>query len=335
MHFTTIKNNVLRIRRYWQNKAFREKTLSEKRKLYLLNTKQSEKRSFFSILLTKKRFNYFNTVLGVIEKNRERFRLSFVLTGLFLILASGYILFFSPYFRISPSRVVIERVDTITDINIAYRAIEDFYGASIFSINTSEIQARLMDLQKNIKHVEVSRLFPNGLKIIIESYKPQFNIHLPNIDKNYVITSNGILIYQKDGTKLATLDLIDTVLAEAGFLDYKQGVRENFMGDILTVREKFGQTFPSVNIAKFSYFQTERELHIALESGTKILVRLGADTEKQIAMLKFYNDNNKDIINSGNIDYIDTRIIGKIFVCQEKNICEKNLKRIYGEYYGK
>ena len=70
------------------------------------------------------------------------------------------------------------------------------------------------------------------------------------------------------------------------------------MRDIVTVRETFHTTFPTINVAKFSYLRAERELHISLESGAKILIRLGADVDKQIALLKFYNDNNKDIINS-------------------------------------
>lgn len=161
------------------------------------------------------------------------------------------------------------------------------------------MQAHLVDLQKNIKHIEVTRLFPNGLKIIVESYKPQFFVRLGEMEKNYIITSNGILVYQKESDKkIPTLDLVDSTLFEAGLLDYKEGVNEAFMRSILSIRDGFTTTFPSVNISKFVYFKAERELHIFLESGTRIIFRIGEDFDKQIGMLKFYNDSNKDIINS-------------------------------------
>ena len=147
--------------------------------------------------------------------------------------------------------------------------------------------------------MEVSRLFPNGLKIIIESYKPQFFVRFPNSEKSYIITSNGILVYQKaNDTNLYFLDLVDPSFTEMSFIDYKEGVGEQFMPFILRAREFFKTTFPTVNIAKFAYFKSEREVHIALESGLVVLLRSDPDIDNQILSLKVYNDKNKDFINS-------------------------------------
>jgi len=211
---------------------------------------------------------------------------------------SSYILFFSPYFRISPSKVIIERLDSVTDINIAYRSIEDIYNASIFSIETHDILEKLTSLQKNIKHAEISRLFPNGLKIIIESYKPQFFVRFPTSEKSYILTENGILVYQKTNeTNLYSLDLVDPSFTEMSFIDYKEGVNNEFMPFILRSRDFFKSTFANINIAKFTYFKSEREIHLALESGLTILMRTADDIEDQILSLKIYNDKNKDLIN--------------------------------------
>ena len=230
--------------------------------------------------------------------------------------------------------VIIERLDSITDINIAYKSIEDIYGSSIFSIDTDSIRDKLTSLQKNIKQVNISRLFPSGLKIIIESYKPQFFVRFPDSEKSYILTSNGILVYQKaNDTGLYSLDLVDPSFSEMSFIDYKEGVPEASMPFILRARDFFKTTFPSVNIAKLTYFKSERELHIALESGLIILMRVAPDIDNQVLSLKIYNDKNKDFINSGDMQYIDMRISGKIFVCKDKNICKNNLKRIYGDYY--
>jgi len=331
-----IKKLPQSIRKYWKNRTFRRDLREEKRKKYLIEPTKGSTEPLFSFFAKKKRFYYFNIVLGAFEKNKDRFRLSFFLIGSFILLLSTYILFFSPYFRISPSKVIIERLDTITDINIAYKAIEDVYGASIFSIDENDIRTKLIDLQKNIKQVEISRLFPNGLKIITESYKPEFTTQFPNNDKSYVLTSNGILIFQKEAPqKLYALDIIDPTLSESSFLDYKEGVHADVMLKIIQVREFFLKAFSNVGISKFSYFRAERELHISIESGAKIILRLGDDIEKQLATLRFYTDLNKDVLNSGDITYIDIREIGKIFVCKEKAACMKNLIRIYGPYYEK
>lgn len=296
-----IRYGFQRIARYWKNRKFRKETALEKKKRYLFDEKNSHRQhpSFFTIFREKKRFYYFNTVINILDQNKDRFRLSFILIGTFLIISSSYILFFSPYFRISPSRVIIERLDSITDINIAYKSIEDIYNTSIFSIDTDMVLGKLTGLQKNIKHVEVSKLFPNGLKIIIESYKPQFFVRFPNSEKSYILTSNGILIYQKaNDTSLYFLDLIDSSFAEMSFIDYKEGIQEEFMPFILKARDFFKNTFPAVNIAKFAYFKSEREVHIALESGLVALFRTADDIENQILSLKVYNDKNKDFINS-------------------------------------
>jgi len=203
------------------------------------------------------------------------------------------------YFRVSPSKVIIERLDSITDVNIAYKSIEDIYNISIFSIETDEVINKLKTLQKNIKHVKISRLFPNGLKIIIESYKPQFFVRFPSLEKSYIITSNGILIYQKiNDAGLYFLDLVDPSFTEMSFIDYKEGVAENFMSFILRSRDFLKTTFPTVNIAKFAYFKAEREIHITLESGLIVLLRTANDIDDQILSLRVYNDKNKDFINS-------------------------------------
>jgi len=331
-----IKNSIQGIARYWKNRKFRKETAFEKKQRYLFDAEKSSRWTvpFFTFFKEKKRFYYFNTVINILEQNKDRFRLSFIFIGTFLIVASSYILFFSPYFRVSPSKVIIERLDSITDVNIAYKSIEDIYNISIFSIETDEVINKLKTLQKNIKHVKISRLFPNGLKIIIESYKPQFFVRFPSLEKSYIITSNGILIYQKiNDAGLYFLDLVDPSFTEMSFIDYKEGVAENFMSFILRSRDFLKTTFPTVNIAKFAYFKAEREIHITLESGLIVLLRTANDIDDQILSLRVYNDKNKDFINSWNVRYIDMRIPGKIFVCKDTVLCNGNLKRIYGEYY--
>lgn len=296
-----LRSGIQGIIRYWKNRKFRKEIALEKQKRYLFDAKKQHENtpSLFTLFREKKRFYYFNTIINTLDRNRDRFRLSFLLIGAFLIISTSYIAFFSPYFRISPSKVIIERLDSITDINIAYKSIENIYGTSIFSVETGEIFQELTTLQKNIKQVKVSKLFPNGLKIIIESYQPQFFVRFPSLEKSYILTSNGILVYQKSNdAHLHFLDLVDPNFVEMNFIDYKEGMREEFMKPLIVSRDFFKSTFPTVNIAKFAFFKYEREIHIALESGLVILLRAAPDIENQILSLKVYNDKNKDPINS-------------------------------------
>ena len=62
----------------------------------------------------------------IFEKYLFETKLIGIIGGVLLSL-SGYIIFFSPYFEISPSNVLIESLTPGLDLNIAYRSIEDYY----------------------------------------------------------------------------------------------------------------------------------------------------------------------------------------------------------------
>ena len=325
------KSYIFKLKKYFKNREFREKIKKEKSKKYLYS-KSNRKVSFFDVYKNKKRT--FTNVLVVISNNSKKYKYQFLITWATLISLSFYIIFVSPYFRISPSKVIIERLDTITDINIAYKSIEDVYSSSIFLIDKNEIKKSLAWLQKNIFNVGVTRLFPNWLKIVIESYKPEFYTKFSGIDKSYLVTSNGVLIYEKNIWKmLYNLEIIDASLLENWFFDYKEWVDEETMKKIIYLRDNFKKAFQNKNIAKLVYFKTENELHISLDTGSIIIFELNDDLYRQIALLKFYNDMNKDNLSSGEIYYVDVRIIWKVFACKEKQVCKRNLSRIYGNFY--
>lgn len=325
------KTLVFKFKKHFKNKKFREHIKKEKSKKYLFS-KNNKKMSFFDIYKNKKRS--FTSVLAVVWSNSKKYKYQFLITGATLIVLSFYIIYVSPYFRISPSKVIIERLDTITDINIAYKSMEDVYSSSIFLIDKNEIKKSLTWLQKNIFNVEITRLFPNWLKIIIESYKPEFYTKFAGIDKSYLVTSNGVLIYEKNIWKLLyNLEIIDANLLENWFFDYKEWVEESVMKKIIYLRDNFKKAFQNKNIAKLVYFKTENELHISLDTGSVIIFELNEDLYRQIALLKFYNDMNKDVLSTGEIYYVDVRIIWKIFACKEKQVCKKNLSRIYWNFY--
>ncbi len=321
--------------RYFKQRSFRKKVQAQKSKQYLFRATTEKKPSIFQIYTNKKKLNQF---ANIFVSSLENYKYPFLVVWIFLFLACIYLLTLSPYFRIAPSKVIIERTDDITDINIAYKSIEPIHGQSIFFIDEFEIANLLASMQKNIKSADISRLYPNGLKIILQSYQPQFNTTFTGIDKNYVLTTNGVLIYQKNPLKKAyQIDIIDPQLLESGFFDYKEGIGEIYMQRILFARDTFLDRFTGINISRLIYFKTERELHVALESGTRIILELtdNQDIVRQLAALRFYVDQNKDVLSLWDVQYVDIRNLGRIFVCREKNVCMNNLVRIYGKYYEK
>lgn len=329
-----IKLTKYKIQKYFKNKKFRQEVKKEKSKKYLFKGNTSEtKIPLFNIYKNQKKFsNYINQVAN----NVKIYKYLYFLLGWILILLVSYVVIVSPYFRISPSKLIIERLDTITDVNIAYKSIEKVYWQSIFLIDKNEIEKSLLSYQKNISHISISRLYPNWLKIIIDSYKPQFYTEFVWTDKKYILTSNWVLIYEKNIDKvLYNLEIVDNTLLEWWFFDYKEWTWNNQMQKIIYTRDLFKEVFTGKNIAKFVYFKLENELHINLETWTKIIIELNSNIDKQLAMLKYYNDNKKDILSSWDIVYVDVRIIWKVYSCTEKVKCFQNLSRIYPSYYKK
>lgn len=204
-----------KLKRKYSNVRFKAAVRKERKAKYLFHNTRTT--PGFSVDATKKRIlSEFRNLTAKIDREKEQYVLPMLATGAFILLASFYIIFLSPYFRIAASRVIIERTDGLSDVNIAYRSVENIYGSSIFFIDKEAITKQVLTFQKNIKDVEISRLYPNGLKIVLHSFKPQFiaNLNIPN--KSYVISSNGVLIYQKTpDPKLKTLDVIDPVLLES------------------------------------------------------------------------------------------------------------------------
>ncbi|MDD2516390.1 MAG: FtsQ-type POTRA domain-containing protein [Candidatus Gracilibacteria bacterium] len=340
-----IKEILTKIQRIFErnkeNRKFKKSSFLEKKRKYLFSFK---KESFLKKILKKfknKKLDAFRSVFTFVNSKGKEFGIYFIIIGTFLVLSTIYIIFISPYFKISQNKVIIERLDEITDTNIAYKAIDSVYGQSIFLIDKNEIKKSIVDRQKNIKKITIGRLYPNGLKIILESYRPQFyTSFISQINqevKTYIVTSNGILVYQKSqNNKLPKIDIINPELEKLGLFDYKEGIQTEEMPKIMRIMELLGKQFPNLKINKLTYFRYEKELHITLENGSIIITELSDDTQivdKEIGFLKIYDSNNKEILQDGSIKYIDVRNPYKLFVCKEKSNCIKNLRKIYGDYY--
>ena len=337
----------------YKNREFQSEIKKEKQQKYLFRDSWSqleikrwglfrEKKkilkpftSFFqwSIFHTASRFFEDTKILGYI--------------GILLIILSGYIVIFSSYFQISPSKVLIESIDEGIDINIAYRSIEDVYEENIFLFDESVVAANLKKYQNNIKKIQIDSLYPNGLKILIESYPVKYRTTISSRKNGlWWLSENGVLIpYNREKLQELPAFEIITDIGEDELLDYKSIISETKLLAINKVIDLFRAEWSDIAIGKIRYLSRENELHISLENGGRILFALQdfsiqntqtdiyKNLKDEIITLRSYISSYRNVLTDEWLIYLDVRIPGKIFVCREKESCNVNLKNIYWENY--
>lgn len=180
-------------------------------------------------------------------------------------------------------------------------------------------------------NVDVSHLLPNSLKIIIKSSPPKYSVEFPGVGRSYLLSENGILIPNRNKeVQFPRLQIYSSELSESSFLDYKEAANPAVMQKIQAISKVFSVDFASSVITSEVYYTTENEFHILLENGIRILFVLDNSLEKQLLSLKLALEQTPGLLTSPENTYIDSRIVGKIFVCKPIEECKKNLIKIYG-----
>jgi cell division septal protein FtsQ len=249
------------------------------------------------------------------------------ITGCILVVCSVCIIIFSPFFKVKTIEII--RKDDITDINIAYKALEDYRDQLIFTISSKDIAEQLKLYQKNISDVTIKTVFPNTLKITVGSYKWTFSTVIN--EKNYIVTTNGVLVPGKGGSDLQILKFTPQYAHMNGILDYKEVFSAKNMEKILEILNKVKHNMLSSQIKAIFYFPKEREVHMDIDT-TKLMFDIdnSNDIDGQIKRLMLFIKENVDIKKPG-IVYIDLRIKNKIFFCtlETEFDCKKNLQYFY------
>ena len=104
---------------------------------------------------------------------RGIFFLLSLLTFIISLSTFAYWAYYSPYFDIVPSNVIIESSDGFTDINKAYDSKKD---------------------QKQIADVSIDALYPNGVRISITAQKPLVIIKTGEKEIPLVLSQSGIFM---------------------------------------------------------------------------------------------------------------------------------------------
>ncbi len=346
-----IKRYISRIK----NRDFKKEVEIEKKQKYLFNEWNSQsfssKRNVFSVW-KKQNLRPFSNFFQKWYIFFETYALESRLLGIIwwiLLGLSAYIIFFSPYFEVSPSNVLIETITPWIDLNIAYRSIEDVYGKSLFFLNERETGLHIQKSLKNISHISLKKLYPNGLKIIITGAPIAYRANIFGLDRNWWLSENGVLIpntkFSGSGTMIKDFEIISDMLKGELFLDYKQVLDDSLMKTIQNTVTLFYREFPNITVEKIRYFLGENELHFRLKNKWTIIFSLGnkEKNEKEnmldmrlqfISLLRYLQWNEGDVI-SGKVFYIDARISKKLFLCRDPIICRDNLITIYGQIYSR
>ena len=338
------------------DKEFRKQVLTEKKQKYLFSDDITDKyrSSRAGFLHRKKRAiapfansfweNYTHLKKRAVESH------AFAYIWIILLLLSWYIIFYSPYFRVSPSHVLLEARNDGIDISVAYRSIEDIYWQSLFLLDEEEVALTLKKSLKNLAHITIDKLYPNGVKILMTSTPIIYQARIYGFDREWRMSDNGVLIPKISNTgtwstALKPIEIISESLKGEVFFDYKQVITDDKMLLINRIIELFESEWEDIAPIKIRYFARENEIHLTLKSNTQILLTLESETnsydhtariesiKNQLLWLSTYIDTYKTSLTDGSTVYIDARIVKKIFACKQKETCKNNLIRIYGNTY--
>lgn len=250
-----------------------------------------------------------------------------ILSSIFIISIVFLILW--PIFKIKFVEII--KKDNITNMDISYKSVESFRWKSIFKVTKSDLLKKFTNYQENIKDISLNINLPNTLEIEVESYKEIFNVTIN--EKSYIIVENGTLIPSKAYKDLNNI-VIKKDIDKNKFIEYKKIFNPYYLSKITDILSKLNENLLSIKVESIIYYENERELHLLLESGTRLIFSLDSDIDinEQVEKLAIFNDEQISIVESW-IIYIDLRIKNKIFYCPEEEayVCNLNIKSIYAE----
>lgn len=217
-----------------------------------------------------------------------------------------YLLFFSPYFLVSEIYISDKNIDNIALGEELKEAAKSEIGKNIIFVDTKELNANILDHFPQLENLEISKDYPNALKISFSEFPMVANVNneAPNLKKSYIINSVGYAV--KEDLKSTALPTITIKSAEP--LNTANPVIEakklNYILNAITYfEEKFG-----MKVKEMLYKPAAREVHIITEKDFAIWLNIENPAEDQLKKLKkalvklnIFNDP---------LLYIDLRIAG-------------------------
>lgn len=248
----------------------------------------------------------------------------------------AYWSYYSPYFDIVPSNVIIESTDGFTDINKAYDSIASIYRKKLYLLDKDSISENLKKDQKQIADVSIDALYPNGVRITITAQKPLALIKTGEKEIPLVLSHSGVFMNAdrsiSDLSMVGQISLIpsDKERIKPGNTNIDPIALESlrFIMNYLTIHE---WNIVGLKIQEITLLEQEREIHCKYEKGSLFFV-MNKKIDEQLQNLELFASQNQTWFQ--NALYIDARVAKRIFVCSETNICRQNLNILYPRLYG-
>jgi hypothetical protein len=188
-------NKIKNIIRKHPKDSFSDQVRREKEQKYLFredigksfSTVRNKQKTLFGKSSTNKKkekipfSGFFQNRFDQIKSDQDMRYVMGAVGGLLLML-SGYIVFFSPYFKISPNHILVEPLTQGVDIAVAYRSLEGIYGQSIFMLDEQSIAQKIQENLQNVANIHIDKLFPNGIKVLIQSLPITFDATIAGVE---------------------------------------------------------------------------------------------------------------------------------------------------------
>ncbi|MFA6146307.1 MAG: FtsQ-type POTRA domain-containing protein [Patescibacteria group bacterium] len=254
-----------------------------------------------------------------IKKKTTKLKLTvLIISASVLILGGGYILLFSPIFKIR--NIVITKInnyDLTSEAelkDLINSAIKRPLGYNLIFFNNNRV-ANILEKDSRIRSFKINKKMTDTLELNIEEYQPIARLMIPGYEGEYYFNSNGQVITitpksiqyftTQDNNKEKNNDLI--IFYDQGSANFHNQTYINFIKGILDLIRGniLKQNNIVATIVKINEKGSILEAEITTLEGWKILVNSETDFKKQEESLNLvFKDQLKD---RQALDHIDLR----------------------------
>ena len=196
---------------------------------------------------------------------------------IFLLLAMGFTMFTSNFFRIKNIEIYRNNIQTKSPELEKFKNI--LLNQNYFLFNTEKYETEIKKFTP-FKDLKIKKSFPNTLEIKLKEQSIIAN--LKNNNKYFVVLENGQITNQDIPiSKLITINYISdkNLIEDSQILNQDQLIY--IKNAYFYFRKEFNQT-----IKEIDFLPTAKEIHLITENGTKIWIDTTIEFDSQINKLK-------------------------------------------------
>lgn len=215
----------------------------------------------------------------------------------FLLLAIGFTMFTSSFFRIKNIKIYKNNIQTKSEELDKFKNI--LLNQNYFLFNTEKYETQIKKFTP-FKDLKIHKAFPNTLKINLKEQSIIAN--LKNNNNYFVILENGQIKKQDIPiSKLITLNY----KSDKNLIEDSQILNQDQLIYIKNAYFYFRKEF-NQNLKEIDFLPTAKEIHFITENGTKIWLDTTIDYASQVNKLK--NAQPTLDFKKKSFKYIDLRI---------------------------